>query len=167
MNTHQVERNHAYSWLLSLGMLEIPEHILKIVSATPVDYETSKAAARAREHKAKKQWLLENIGVALKENIADPREIFKFLLDREKVIGRDIVIRARNGAYMSHSSFRNYVAIQKRDKKFKKQSMKVRILELYKQNYTEKQIVHELKCSTSYLYTCLMEAGFKNRTYNT
>jgi len=163
MNNTQI---HAQSWLISLGVLQIPQSIRNAIPSfvkndTPSTGQEGIAKERFGEEVRK--LLLENIELALKENITDYHDIWEFLLGKEEKTGKKIIIRNRSGALMAITTFRDYVLVQKRVNKVKKPSFRDQILDLHRQKFTEAEMQLALTCRKEHIHRCLVDAGLKSK----
>lgn len=160
------QRTHAYSFLISLGMVKPPKpQGVNFGGYINNDkYCTNKAKNSGHDvGEEKRQLLFSNIGEAFKESIIEVKDIWAFILQKEADTGQEILIRNRSGGLMSLATFRDYVMVEKRKTKVKKPSIRDQILDLYRQKFTEPEIKAHLNCSNEHIHRCLVEAGFKQK----
>lgn len=150
--------------MISFGVQPVPESVRNAIPGfIKNDTPSTGQEGVAKEHFGDevRNLLLENIELALKENITNYHDIWEFLLSKEEETGKKIIIRNRSGGLMALTTFRDYVLIQKRVNKVEKPSIRDQILSLHKQKISENDIQATLKCSRNHVHRCLVEAGLK------
>lgn len=163
---NQAQEIRSMSWMISFGMCQVPESVRNAIpnfikNDTPSTGQEGIAKERFGEEVRK--LLLENIELALKENITDYHDIWEFLLSKQEETGQKIIIRNRSGSLMALTTFRDYVLIQKRVNKVKKPSFRDQILDLHRQKFTEAEMQLALTCSKEHIHRCLVDAGLKSK----
>lgn len=152
------ELSRIKSFQLTLGLIPIPESVRNAIPGYVKNDKT-----RAYFCGEKRKFLLENIGIALKENITDARDIFEYLLGKEEETGQEIIPRNRSGGLMADSTFRDYVLVQKRVGAVKKPSMREQIIHLHNQRFSELEIRGIINCRKEHIHRCLVDAGLKSK----
>lgn len=160
------ELSRIKSFQLTLGLIPIPESVRNAIPGYVKNDTPStgnKGKTRAYFYGEKRKFLLENIGIALKENITDVRDIFEYLLGKEEETGQEIIPRNRSGGLMADSTFRDYVLVQKRVGAVKKPSLREQIIDLHNQRFSELEIRGIINCRKEHIHRCLVDAGLKSK----
>lgn len=163
MNQHQA---YVKSWLISFGVIDLPDSIR---SAIPGFIKKDTPATEIKKtrkflNEEKRQVLLENIELALKEKIFESIDIWEFILRREKETGQEILLRNRYGGLMADATFISYIVIQRRSMKVRKPSVRDKVIRLHSEGLSDIDIGVYLNCTQEHIRRCLIDAGLIEKT---
>ena len=147
-------------WMISLGQISPPKIDIKPAYIKQDTPETRyKFNMRDSFVKCKRSIFLGYIDMALKENIMRCKDIMEFLLEREAEIGEEMVLRSKNGTLISERAFRTCVMQQKKVNGIVEKSVKQQIIDMYRENFSYREIIDTLQCSDRHIRQSLESIG--------
>ena len=147
-------------WMISLGQVKPPSIDIKpayIKRDTP--YTRQKFNMRDISIKDKRGIFLGYIDLALKENLLRCKDIMDFLLQKEAETGMEMVLRTKTGVVISERAFRTCVQQQKKLSGVVEKSVKQQIIDMYRENFSYREIIDTLQCSDRHIRQSLESIG--------